>query len=616
VLDNLSMAHTSTPEAVAPDVFLVRDTCNVYVLRAGTSAVLIDFGSGGVLQHLASLGVERVTDVLVTHHHRDQVQGLDDAAAAGARIWVPPVERDLISAVDRHWLRRPMDNDYDLRQDRFSLLRSVPVTGTVSEYRSRRYGEFEIFTLPTPGHTVGSVSYLVDVGGTRVAFTGDLIYGAGKVWSLAATQWTYTGVEGQAATIISAGVLRDHRPQVLLPSHGRPIEEPGPAISQLRRRLQELLDMRSGLSWDLDDWVRRPWEQLMPHLLCNRSSLATTWALLSESGSALLIDFGYDMTTGFAPGSDRSARRPLLTSLASLRRDFGIERIEVAVPTHYHDDHVAGLNLLRDVEATEIWIPHNVEPVLREPWRHDLPCLWYDPVSADRILAPEAAVDWREYQLTAYPLAGHSLYAAAILFEADGHRMLAVGDQETDSPNPLAPDTLNYQYRNRFRYDDFTRSAELCLALEPDIMLFGHRPARAMDDAYLRRQLEDGKRIADLHRALLPLEDFDFGAEGFGARIEPYRSTVREGETLDLEISVRNPFARAETALVRFVVPLGWSAEPFEQSVELPPHAEATVPFRIAPHDAHPIARARIAADLTVGGVRFGQQAEALVNVE
>jgi hypothetical protein len=83
----------------------------VYVLRSGREAVLIDFGSGAVLDRLGELGVDRVTDVLVTHHHRDQVQGLDRAVAAGARVWVPPVEKDLIAGVDRHRLRRPIDTD-------------------------------------------------------------------------------------------------------------------------------------------------------------------------------------------------------------------------------------------------------------------------------------------------------------------------------------------------------------------------------------------------------------------------------------------------------------------------------------------------------------------------
>src|SRR3954451_23379893 len=177
---------------VAPDVFRLRDTCNVYVLRSGREATVVDWGSGAVLDHLAELGIDRIADVLLTHHHRDQLKGLASAAAAGARIWAPPVERELIEQIDRHWLARPIDNDYNLREDRFSLLEPVAVHGDAAEYRTRRYGGSELFTLPTPGHTIGSVSYLAEIGGRIVAFTGDLIHGDGTLWSLAATQWTYT----------------------------------------------------------------------------------------------------------------------------------------------------------------------------------------------------------------------------------------------------------------------------------------------------------------------------------------------------------------------------------------------------------------------------------------
>ena len=93
-------------EEVLPGVLRFRDTCNVYVLRSERDGVLIDFGSGAILDHLSDLDLDRVTDVLVTHHHRDQVQGLARAVEAGARIWVPPVEQDLIARVDRHWLTR------------------------------------------------------------------------------------------------------------------------------------------------------------------------------------------------------------------------------------------------------------------------------------------------------------------------------------------------------------------------------------------------------------------------------------------------------------------------------------------------------------------------------
>jgi glyoxylase-like metal-dependent hydrolase (beta-lactamase superfamily II) len=580
-------------------VQLVRDTCNVYVLRSGREAVVVDFGSGAVLDRLEELGVDRVTDVLLTHHHRDQLQGLERAVAHGARIWAPPLERTLIAGVDRHWLARSVDVDYDLRQDRFSLLEQVPVSGTVAEYRTQRYGGFDVYTLATPGHTIGSVTYLVEIEGRRVAFSGDLLYADGKVWSLAATQWTYSGVEGLAATILSLGVLAARSPDVLLPSHGESIEEPQPAIEATRERLKEVVAMRHPIPWDFDGWLRQPWETITPHLLRNRTTMATTYALLSDDGAALLIDFGYDLWTG--------VQRPLFVTPPSLGR-----RVEAALVTHYHDDHVAGLELLREIEGAEVWAPENVAPILEDPHRYDLPCLWFDPIRVDRTLRHGTPVRWHEYELTTYPLRGHTLYAAAIAFEVDGKRVLATGDQQSHEVGGRA--MLNYQYRNRFRIDDYVASAELYRELRPDLLITGHWGAHELDDAQLDELLVDGRRLAELHRELLPLEDVDFGAEGFGARIEPYRATVAAGAALELDVTIRNPFDRDDTALVRLVVPEGWP-EPEPQEVAVGPHGEATLRFRVSPRAA-PVRRARVAADLTVGGVPFGQHAEALVDVE
>jgi glyoxylase-like metal-dependent hydrolase (beta-lactamase superfamily II) len=60
--------------------------------------VLVDFGTGDVLEHLAEIGVERVTDVPMTHHHRDQGQGLAHAAAVGSRMWASKLKRWSASA--------------------------------------------------------------------------------------------------------------------------------------------------------------------------------------------------------------------------------------------------------------------------------------------------------------------------------------------------------------------------------------------------------------------------------------------------------------------------------------------------------------------------------------
>lgn len=607
---------------IGNEVFLFRDTCNVYVLRSGRQAVLIDFGSGDVLDRLSDFGVDEVTDVLITHHHRDQVQGLARAAEAGIRIWVPPVERELISEVDEHWRTRRFANDYDVRQDRFSLLRQVPVTGIVAEYRTRRYGPVEVYALPTPGHTVGSVSYLVEHGGQRVAFVGDLVHGEGRLWSLAATQWAYSGFhehagrEGVAATVLSCMQLLDHRPERLLPSHGEPVTDPPRAVARLRSRLQELLDMNRRAPWEPERMLHRPWKEVTQHLLRNTTSMANSYALLSDHGTALLLDFGYDLTTGLAGGQDRSSRRPLLASIEALRRDHGIDRVEVALPTHYHDDHVAGFNLLREVHGTQVWSPAHMAPVLHSPERWDLPCLWYDPIPVDQELPLNRPVRWREYEIGVHDLPGHTLYAAAFSFTADGRRVIATGDQQTTEWEPgLRPELLNYQYRNRFRIDDFTRSAELYRALCPELMISGHWPPYEVTQAYLDMLLAKGEQLARLHRELLPHE-VDFGAEGFGARIFPYRGVAACGGKMRLEIEVRNPFPGAETAEVRLVVPPGWQAEPAVERLGLAGHAEGVAEFLVRVPDGEPPAeRLRIAADLTVGRTRFGQQAEALVSV-
>ena len=504
----------------------------------------------------------------------------------GIRIWAPPFDAELIADASGHWLRRPIDIDYDLREDRFSLLESVPVTGTVAEYRTMRVGGIDVLTLPTPGHTPGSVAYVIEADGRKLAFTGDLVYGDGMVWSLAATQWSYSGVEGQESTIVSCATLAALEPDILLPAHGDAIEDPPGALARVRSRLGELIALRLGQPSGVEDRLASPLEEITPHLLRNRTTFASTYLLRSESGTALGIDFGYDMATW---------RRPLLWSLESLD-------VEAVVVTHFHDDHVAGLNLIRDVKGAQVWTAEHVVPVLEDPKRFDLPCLWPEPIRVDRALPLETPIAWHEYELTVYPLPGHTYFACAVAFEVDGRRVLAIGDQ-------YSPTTLNYQYRNRFARRDFIRTGELLRRVRPDLLLGGHFFPHAVEGGYIDALVADAHRLAELHDELLPAESF--GERGFGAWIEPYRSTVAPGGTVSLDVTVRNPFEQRETATVRLVLPDGWSAAPETQDVELDAGGQAVVTFEVEAGAAS----GRIAADLTVGETRFGQQAEALVYV-
>jgi hypothetical protein len=166
------------------------------------------------------------------------------------------------------------------------------------------------------------------------------------------------------------------------------------------------------------------------------------------------------------------------------------------------------------------------------------------------------------------------------------------GDQQTDDG---ARSILNYQHRNRFVAEDFAASAQLYRRLRPDLLLGGHWLPLAVTDDLLFRLATDAERLRELHRDLLPEEGF--GTEGFGVRIEPYRS--RAGTT-EFTVFVRNPFDRDENATVVL--------DGQTRTVELAPHGEAEVVFTVASDGPR-----RLAADLTVGDTKFGQQAEAIV---
>ena len=55
------------------DLFLYRDSCNVYLLRYGDRGLVIDFGTGAWIDQLGEVGIDALDAVVLTHAHRAQL---------------------------------------------------------------------------------------------------------------------------------------------------------------------------------------------------------------------------------------------------------------------------------------------------------------------------------------------------------------------------------------------------------------------------------------------------------------------------------------------------------------------------------------------------------------
>lgn len=465
--------------------FLSSHPC--YALIEGHRAVLIEHHPEALAQ-LETLGVTEVLGVLLTHVHPES-----EGIPIHIQVEVPQAEHPLFTHPEGVLARRQRFNRYRVLRDDH-----LPETGReagklLDHDRIERLGTFEV--VPTPGHTPGSVTLLLNHQGKRFAFVGDLLSGPGQVQDLSFTQWSYGGGEGLAGSVLSLLDLQDRNIDVLLPAHGQIMWDAQTALFLTVDRLWALVQLRRH-NPRLKILRDAPFVPVTKGVLMNRTSFAHHYVVLSSSGKALFIDFGYDFMFGMADSTERHARRPWLYNLPHLKR-FGVTHIDAVIPTHIHDDHVAGIPLLKRVHGTRVLLPKRFAEVLEHPERWDVPCQWFDPIEADQWI--EESFVWEEHTFKVIPLPGHTPHAVGILLDIDGERLLFQGDVLADDGL-----TLNYIYQNDFDPADFVQVARTLQAEKPTLLLGGHWDPVRITPEWLDQLQHRAETLQELHHQLQP----------------------------------------------------------------------------------------------------------------
>ena len=598
---------------LSPRVYQFSDICNVYAVVSGDRALLVDSGSGDVLDALAAEGITRVDWVLHTHHHRDQCQGDRRLAETATRIAVPKSEKRFFAGASRFWQDVPVFDIYDTSSVYNTLATDISVDHAVEDYEVFEWLDVKLLALPTPGHTRGSLTYVADIDGVRYAFCGDLIHAPGKAHTLHDMEWKYGMSEGFKLAASSAESLRTQAPDYLAPSHGAGIKPPEPALALLRDNLIDYVRY-SDIGYQTvlgspplktDSHI----EQLSEHLLAVTDTCANFYVLLADGGEALFFDYGFGTETHMA-----ADYRFVEHTLAALKERFGVHHVEVVVPTHYHDDHVCGIPFLQREFSTEVWAFHKFAGLLTRPSAYRIPCLWSEPIAVTRTLGEDETFTWRSHELTIRHNPGHTWYAASIFGEIDGKRVAVVGDEIQLSPRGTlwggAP-----VYRNRMTGNDFTSSIRTILDYEPELVLTGHKGPLNVT----RKDLESFETWAEgierCWRELAPDPDaVGLALDPDWINVYPYSTKLSPGQQqASIEVEVRNHDARPIAAVVALDLPPGWNAEPTTRSLSLEARSSGRVAFQVAPAaDATLSVRHVVTVSASVNDRPLGQVAEAL----
>ena len=159
----------------------------ISLLDLGSDLVLIDAGCGidpsPTLRNIEALGRDpsRVTHVLLTHCHADHA----GAAAfwrerTGARIAASSAEAGFLEAADEQELGLARARARGSYPDDYRLP-ACPVDLRLEHEERFAIGGASFTPIHVPGHSRGSICYLVELDGRRCLFTGDVVFCGGWI---------------------------------------------------------------------------------------------------------------------------------------------------------------------------------------------------------------------------------------------------------------------------------------------------------------------------------------------------------------------------------------------------------------------------------------------------
>ena len=617
---------------LADDLYRWADTCNVYVLRSGNTALLIDLGDGSVLDALAEIGVKTVEWVLFTHHHREQCQGAGKLKGTGAKVAVPANEKAFFETPTAFRKMRPSLADAHAVHGASYVrppIQPIPVDKTFAKMDEFAWKGHEFWCVQTGGNSPGHMTYILKLGGQFVAFSGDLMLDGGKMHTWYDTEWDYGFAKGIYELANSAGQLAGYDPAVLFPGHGEPVKNAKAQLLGYVAKLQKFCDLYVR-GWDVNrfaacdqDTVSKPspvphlW-QISKHLYKFRGP--EYWPnfhlLLADNGHALFVDCGL---------FDRAF---LDATIAKMKDRLGLKQVDAVFVTHMHGDHALDAGHVRKVHGAKLWAMAGVVDKFERAWDYDLCALMpsyndrgkpdvLEPLKFDRTIRDGETIHWEGYALTCDWMPGQTKFASCLHGVIDGQRVAFTGDNIFASPtDPKQGGNEAVVARNACILEEgYLYAASYLHNIAPDLLLGGHCWAMAEPKKLIERLRVRMEALRDEFRALSVEDDYRYMFDPYWVQPLPYRVELKPGATADLKVIVRNFRDKPQTHKIEIHPPPGLKCEPAVLEGKINDASTFTHVVKVTAAKDAPAGTHIAAFDITRDGVRHGELFDFIVGV-
>jgi len=574
--------------------------------------------------------IESAEMVLFTHSRRDVVWAGRQLVENGTTTVVPDGDVDNFTNVAQFWNNFTTRRFHDYAQQGTKIpTESLNIGRTVKGGENFSWKGIPIEVIDTPGYTRQALSYLIEIDGIKYAFVGDIIFGNGKLFDLYSLQdevaeakiGGYHGWAGRMGDLInSLRKVAAMEPDILVPTRGPVIRNPGEAINLLIERLvgvyENYLSISAGRwyfrnNYDVlarrvlgqnpkVDWM--PWAEVIkdnpPEWII---PISNSRLIISEDRRGFLVDCG---------------SRGIVDEVVKLKESGKLTGLDGLFITHYHDDHTDNVAACLAEFNCPVYATGPLVDILERPGDYRLPCLTPNPIASIKVMPEAHKMRWKEFTFTFYDFPGQTIYHDALLVEKDNaEKIFFIGDSFT----PSGIDDYCLLNRN-FLHEamGYFYCLDLLRKIPAGTLLINQHVVEPF--SFSARQLDHMTAALTKRKALLAellaWDEPNYGIDEQWVRFSPYGSKTRPGRNVQVSLKTFNHSNTSGTFTFALNLPAGFDAEPKTASVTIPPRTEKQSNFNIAIDASVDPGTYVITADVQHEQWNLIQWTEAIIEVE